>query len=359
MMKTDLKKCGLYIHVPYCRSKCPYCDFYSVRAKESEDNYAEAVCREIEKFSVVYNNIIDTIYIGGGTPSCINPKNLVLMLRSVRDCFPVDLKEVTVECNPSDACEDLFSVLAYEGVNRVSFGMQSAVDSERKALGRRADKAQIKYALECAKKAGISNISLDLMLGIPGQTESSLKNSVDFCAQMNVSHISAYMLALEEGTYFYKNQSKLNLPDDDETAELYLFLVDELEKSGYFQYEISNFAKPGFESRHNLKYWTLEDYLGIGASAHSFMNGKRFYYERSIEKFITDSAVVPDGAGGDINEKIMLGLRLKSGVPVDLLDSKKAERFAELGFAEMKNGKFSLTPKGCLISNSIINEFII
>ncbi len=360
MMKTDLKKCGIYIHIPYCRSKCPYCDFYSVRAKESEDDYAEAVCREIEKFSTIYNNsIIDTIYIGGGTPSYINPKNLVCMLRSVKDCFPSDLKEVTVECNPSDANEAFFFVLARAGVNRASFGMQSAVNSERKALGRRADKAQVKYAIASARKAGINNISLDLMLGIPGQTEDSLKNSIDFCAEMNVSHISAYMLALEEGTFFYKNQNRLNLPNNDETAELYLFLVDELEKAGYFQYEISNFAKPGFESRHNLKYWTLADYLGIGASAHSFMNGQRFYYERSIEKFIVSPTVISGGAGGDINEKIMLGLRLKSGVSVDLLDLEKATRFSDSDFAEIKNGKFSLTPKGCLISNSIICEFLI
>ena len=216
-------------------------------------------------------------------------------------------------------------------------GLQSAVDIERKALGRRGGCDDIKRAIERAKKAGIDNISLDLMLGIPNQTEESLKKSIEFCEKSGAKHVSAYILKIEESTPFYRIKDSLALPDEDETCDLYLYAVSELEKSGFYQYEISNFSQEGFESRHNLKYWHCEEYLGIGASAHSFVDGKRFYYERSIDSFISGQPPVNDGFGGDEEEYIMLALRLSEGLIFEEFESDSANRCRKALFREQKS----------------------
>lgn len=352
---------GIYVHIPYCNSKCPYCDFYSLADKSRAQEYANAVNVKVKNFTKEIFCKANTLYIGGGTPSSLPVNLLVSIVENVKNSFNCVPEEITVEFNPSDADIDYFKELFACGVNRLSFGMQSAVDSERRALGRRADKNQVEKAVKLAKEAGFNNISLDLMLGIPNQTSASLSESIIFCADLGVQHISAYILKLEEGTFFYKNAHKLNLPDDDETADLYLLAVSELEKAGFKQYEISNFAKEGFESKHNLKYWRLEDYFGIGAAAHSCINSKRFYYPRDIEYFINGGEPISDGESGTREEKIMLGLRLKEGIKKELLSSKALGELPSLeqnGYVGITPSNIFLTPKGFLISNTIINTLI-
>lgn len=358
-----MKPIGLYLHIPFCNGKCPYCDFYSVNPEsEKVAAYVDALCREIDKAGGIY----DTVYFGGGTPSLIGSVNIAKIMSHINrtaDC------EVTLECNPSDtgAADSAFDfgIVAQSGINRISMGLQSAVDAERKILGRRGGYDDVKRAIERAKKAEIDNISLDLMLGIPNQTEESLRKSIGFCKSSGAKHISAYILKIEEGTPFYKIKNTLSLPDEDKTCDLYLSAVDMLENSGFYQYEISNFSEKGYESRHNLKYWHCEEYLGIGASAHSFVNGKRFYYERSIDGFIGSSPPVDDGFGGDEEEYIMLALRLSEGLVFEKFEKqfgkpaseniiKKARELQKHGLTTVDDYSISLTVQGFLVSNSVI-----
>lgn len=362
-----MKPIGLYLHIPFCNGKCPYCDFYSVNPEsEKVTAYVDALCREIDKADRIY----DTVYFGGGTPSLIGSDNIAKIMGHISrtaDC------EVTLECNPSDtgalSSGFDFSVVAKSGINRISMGLQSADNTERKILGRRGGCDDVERAIERAKRASIDNISLDLMLGIPNQTETSLKKSVEFCKNSGAKHISAYILKIEEGTPFYRIKDTLSIPDEDETCDLYLSAVDMLGKAGFHQYEISNFSEKGYESRHNLKYWHCEEYLGIGASAHSFFDGKRFYYERSIDDFVKGIPPVDDGFGGDEEEYIMLALRLSEGLefenyekrfgkPVSENIIKKARELEKHGLLNIKNNSISLTVQGFLVSNSVICSLI-
>lgn len=342
------KKAGLYYHIPFCVNKCPYCDFYSVKYdKALSENYVDRLCKETEK----YSGSFDTIYFGGGTPSIIESDLIGKIIEKSREQFDIDKNcEITVECNPSKNLEKDFEEYAKFGINRISLGMQSAVDKERFALGRRAGRAEVAKAVNDAKKAGITNISLDVMLGTPKQTLESLDETFEFIDKMQVTHISAYMLKIEENTPFYKLQNRLELPDDDTVSQMYLKTIDALKKMGFNQYEISNFSKPSFESRHNLKYWELDDYLGIGASAHSFWQGQRFYYDKNFQK-------IPDGDGGNIEEQIMLGLRLNKGIDKNLVKNDYSN-FVKAGFLTETDKKIALTPKGMLVSNYIISELI-
>ena len=362
-----MKPIGLYIHIPFCNGKCPYCDFYSVTPQNSlVEKYVDAVCKKIDEAGRIY----DTVYFGGGTPSLIGSDNIAKILSHVNrtsDC------EVTLECNPSDtgALDSAFdfSVVKKSGVNRISMGLQSSDDTERKTLGRRGGTADVERAIQRAKLAGIDNISLDLMLGVPHQTAESLKKSVEFCKNSGAKHVSAYILKIEEGTPFHKIKSSLVLPDEDETCDLYLLAAEELKKAGFGQYEISNFSLEGYESRHNLKYWRCEEYFGIGAAAHSFVDGKRFYYERSIDDFISNKPAIPDGNGGDEEEFIMLALRLREGlmfekfaikfgkeIPQELIS--KAQKLESHGLVKVTDSCISLTVNGFLVSNSVIYELL-
>ncbi len=364
-----MDKIGLYIHVPFCKSKCPYCDFYSLRANEEILNsYTKAVIGSIENWSEKTGKMADTLYLGGGTPSILGGDRVSQIIKSAKENFLCD-GEITVECNPSQIEADFFKKIGLAGANRVSLGMQSAVDSERKSLGRIAGKTQVEAAIESAVKSGIDNISLDVMLGIPNQSEKSFDETLKFCVSSGVTHISAYMLKLEEGTYFFKNADKLNLPDDDFTADLYLKMVDFLECSGFSQYEISNFSKKGFESKHNLKYWNCCEYLGIGPSAHSFFDGKRFYYPRSIDLFLQNEPPIDDGFGGDLKEYVMLKLRLRDGLDLAKTKAlypefrqnavkKECELLENYRLLEIEENHIKLTPKGFLISNSIIEKIL-
>ncbi len=361
-------KAGIYIHIPFCRSKCPYCDFYSEKMHGgSVQAYTDVLTEIITKQRKKYEISADTLYIGGGTPSLAGAGNINRIVTAAK-VFG-DFEEVTVECNPSCIEDNFFREISHSGVNRISLGLQSAVDTERRSLGRIAGVREAEKCIADAKDAGINNISLDVMIGIPNQTEKTLEETLDFCVSSGAAHISAYMLKLEENTFFYKNSEKLNLPDDDFTADAYLRMVSFLESEGFYQYEISNFARKGFESRHNLKYWTGEDYLGIGPAAHSFMGGKRFYYPRDTEYFLNGGQPLPDGTGGGVGEYIMLGLRLKKGVSYSEIISlgsadkieavkEKVSSYKKNGFAEESGTGFSLTPEGFLISNTIIGDIL-
>ncbi len=364
-----MKKIGLYIHIPFCKSKCPYCDFYSLRASnELFDVYSASIVSSIKSYSEKLKRKADTLYLGGGTPSILGGDRISEIIKAAKKNFSCD-GEITVECNPSQIEEDFFEKISFAGANRISLGMQSAIDSERKALGRIAGKAQVESTIEKALKAGISNISLDVMLGIPNQNEKSFENTLDFCVNSGATHISAYMLKLEEGTYFHKNAQKLNLPDDDFTADLYLKMVSFLESKGFFQYEISNFSKKGFESKHNLKYWNCEEYLGLGPAAHSFIDGKRFFYPRNIDLFLQGKEPEYDGVGGNLEEYVMLKLRLSEGLDLDKTKEiypqfnkdgviLQCETLKKNNLMQVNGNFVKLTPEGFLISNMIIEKIL-
>lgn len=343
------KKAGLYIHIPFCASKCPYCDFYSVKYDEkAADEYVERLCAEFEKYR---GAAFDTVYFGGGTPSVLNCELICRIMCKAQNCFDIDENsEITIECNPSKDLSADFKEYKKAGINRVSIGMQSAVKSERLALGRIAGSEQVAKTVDDARKAGIYNISLDVMLGTPKQTMDGLEHTFEFIKQMGVPHISAYMLKIEQGTPFFKLQDRLELPSEDEVADMYLETVSRLEKMGLMQYEISNFARPGFESRHNIKYWELTEYLGIGKSAHSFWNGRRFYYDR-------DFNLVQDGEGGTTEEKIMLGMRLAKGVEKSIV-KKDYSAYVRAGLLKETDTRIAFTPKGFLVSNTVLADLI-
>lgn len=367
--ETAMNPIGLYIHVPFCVKKCGYCDFYSVVGDDNlMDAYTAAVCEKIGDYKDKIT--ADTLYFGGGTPSVLGGNRVAMIINAACDMLTADA-EITVEANPGDDLDDFFKRCRDAGVNRLSLGLQSANDNELALLTRRHNRNDVVTAVNLARKNGIDNISLDLMLGTEAQTKESLFRSVDFCADMGASHVSAYMLKIEEGTPFATRKFETPLADDDAVAELYLATIDRLSEKGYAQYEISNFAKNGAYSRHNLKYWNCDEYIGIGPSAHSFFKGKRFYYDRDINGFICGMDTVLDCDGGDFEEYVMLRLRLCDGLRRDLVINRfkngnelynhvlsRTGKAASAGCLTANNEKIALTSKGFLISNSIICDLI-
>ncbi len=362
------KAVGIYIHIPFCDGKCPYCDFYSLRPTERLcQRYIQALDREMSRLA---GPAADTVYFGGGTPTLLGAEGLAQTLENVRKHFAVkDDAEVTFEMNPRTAGPDMLVRLREAGFNRVSMGVQSGVDSELEALGRRHTIADAGRAAAEVRAAGFDNLSVDLMLGIPGQTADSLRRSVEAVCAMEPEHISAYILKIEPGTPFASRDFGDGLADDDGQAELYNLAVELLAQRGYERYEISNFARPGRESRHNLRYWDCGEYLGFGPAAHSFYGGKRFYYPRDLEAFLTSPATVDDGDGGSEEEYVMLRLRLAEGIT----RSGWAERFgtaiprryydcaaplAKAGLVQADDRGIRLRGDGFLLSNAIIGRLL-
>lgn len=357
---------GLYLHIPFCDGKCPYCDFYSMRGDEAaKDAYTEALCRSLREWGAkTSRRPVDTVYFGGGTPVLLGASRLSRILAAAGEAFPLlPGSEITVEANPAAALLPEVERLAQAGFNRISFGMQSANEAELRFLGRRHTAGDAEQAVRAAKRAGFRNISLDLMLGLQGQTVQTALASADACAALGVQHVSAYLLKVEEGTPFARRT--LALPDEEAQREIYLAVCSRLEQHGFLQYEISNFAKSGSESRHNLKYWNGEEYLGLGPAAHSFLNGRRFFYPRDIAAFERGDAPQQDGAGGDLEEYAMLRLRLTAG----LRESDCRERFAvaipsamrkaaaplcKAGLVRSEPDFLALTREGFLVSNAVI-----
>ncbi len=377
MDKTDTL--GIYIHIPFCRSKCPYCDFYSELNKEKSEAYIESLICEIKTLSRMSEYVsaeakkrtVDTVYFGGGTPSVLKGTQIKTVIDTLKQEFNFSgTSEITVECNPSSENFEEFIDCCYKaGVNRISLGMQSAVDNERHKLGRKADREKIKQRVEFIKSVGINNISLDIMLGIPEQTMESLDTTLCFAMSLDVPHISAYILKLEEGTPFYKLQNKLSFANEDTVSDMYLHMCSVFENAGFVHYEISNFCKPSFESRHNTKYWEDREYLGFGPAAHSFYDGQRFYFDSSVDNFINGAKAVYDSSGGDGEEYFMLRLRLKKGVSLNYMREKfsfvpdknfykNIDRFVKGGFCEFDSDILRLTDKGMLLSNAIITTLM-
>ncbi len=354
-----LTNLGLYIHIPFCQKKCAYCDFYSAFQSESlMDNYVAALKRDIKQWGGYINRPIDTIYLGGGTPSLLGER-IITLLECINENFNVlENAEITLEINPQKDIENVLKSAKQAGVNRLSIGAQSGIDSELFALGRTHTKSDTENAVRLARSLGFDNISLDLMLGLTNSNTDTLKQSLDFLLSLNPEHISAYILKIEPKTLFYKERESLNLPDEDAVCDQYLYMCDYLENNGFSHYEISNFSRDDKMGKHNLKYWRCQEYLGLGPSAHSYLDGKRFYFERDLKAYIKGTTPIADGDGGSEEEKLMLGLRLKEGVDYAALPQTKADLFIKNGLAQTTNGKFHLTNKGFLISNAIIGELI-
>lgn len=341
---------GVYIHVPFCRKKCPYCDFYSVGYRdELAEKYADAVIRNLR----YYNEDCDTVYFGGGTP-ILAARHIPRILKACRIRTGA---EITVECNPLEMDEETLKLLYDCGVNRISVGVQSANNNELRVLGRTHTFEQARDAILTASKVGFANISADWMLGIPFQDSRSLAYTIKQFQQLPISHLSAYLLKIEPNTAFGKNPPD-NLPDEDTAAELYLSAVEMVRSLGMEQYEISSFARGGMTSRHNLKYWRREEYLGIGTAAHSFYNGKRLAVERDIRSFIAayhQKEIITDEHPDKTEERIMLGLRLCEGIPEELWRHvESALPLIPGNYYKIENGRLSLTPRGFLVSNEII-----
>lgn len=369
-VKFLTNKAGLYLHIPFCEKKCKYCNFYSsFVTEELLNNYTSALIRSIHQWGGNFNRPIDTIYLGGGTPSLLAHR-LPTILNEVKNSFDISANsEITLELNPASNSEALLEYAKSAGINRLSIGAQSGNDRELKILGRTHTAADTESTVALARKMGFNNISLDIMIGLPFSTNEALKNNLKFITALSPEHISAYILKIEEKTAFYAEKQSLQLPDDDASAEQYLIMSEFFESHGYNHYEISNFAKDGYKSRHNLKYWNGTDYLGLGPSAHSALSGKRFYYPNDLKAFITGNTPTQDGKSGGKEEFIMLRLRLDSGILFDEYQNSfgaslseeflgKCRLFEKAGLVNITEKNISLTNKGMLLSNSIITELL-
>ncbi len=371
---TTMNNClGVYIHVPFCKKKCSYCDFYSVCDESLRDDYRKALCAHIKEFFAKEGRLcVDTVFFGGGTPSFWGADSVCEVLKTLKDAADIkDDAEITCEANPESADEVFYRKVKDAGVNRISLGLQSADDGILKTIGRLHDFSRAALSVEKCRKNCTDNISLDLIYGLPGQSIDGWQDTVEKTIALDPKHISVYALKLEPGTPLYLQNPVL--PDDDEQADMYLLACKMLSKSGYEQYEISNFAKKGFHSIHNLKYWTLEPYVGFGPAAHSFYKSERFFYEPDIKKYISgDREPITerdeDIAPGSAREWIMLKMRTCAGVCQNELEERFPkglerilrvfEKYAGTGHIKIKDGKYSFTPEGFLVSNEILTDVL-
>lgn len=361
---------ALYIHIPYCKCKCGYCDFCSSPGLSTVDDYIAELKRRLKEQRT--DKTVKSVYFGGGTPTYIGAEKLCGILQTVFDCYSLsDDCEITAEANPGTVDLPGLALMKKAGFNRLSAGIQTANEDELKALGRTShsvkDGVRLVY---CARGAGFDNVSLDLMYGIPKQTCDSLDISLEFVLALHPEHISAYALKLEEDTPLYRQ--KPELPDDDTTADMYAFINKKLKENGYNRYEISNFAKPGYESRHNLRYWRGGDYIGFGVSAASLIGNVRYCQSPDMKEFLSgkppDAVETLDKAGREA-EYIMLHLRLTDGVDkkeykekfksdFDEKYIKQIKKYENGGFAVNTDERFYLTDNGVFVSNTVISDFI-
>ena len=377
-MKKPVKPLGLYIHIPFCKSKCIYCDFYSLpRAEDRMDRYVSALCRQLAEIAQrTTAHTVDSVYLGGGTPSYLGEKRLRHILKTVKKHYHLSRDaEITLEANPDSAGDwRALRSLRRAGMNRLSLGVQSADDGLLRTLGRPHTFAQAEEAAAAARRARIRNLSLDLIYGLPGQDLTGWKDTLERAAALEPEHLSCYGLKVEEGTPLWDMQEKMDLPDDDAQADMYLWTVERLGALGYEQYEISNFARPGRASRHNMKYWTLCEYAGFGPGAHSDLGDVRYAYLRSLDTYcagveagvsVLESSEHIPSRERDI-EYVMLGLRLTQGISRQEFENRYRlpfapiqsvlERFRATGHAALAGERWRLTPEGFLVSNQIIGQ---
>jgi len=374
--KTPL---GIYVHVPFCRSKCSYCDFYSLCDAKLQDEYLDAVCAHIREAGEAASlHIVDTIYFGGGTPSILGGEGLSLILSTIRKHFDVTSDaEITFEANPDSITDRLLRRLRSEGFNRVSLGIQTDNDELLSQLGRPHDYQQAVEAVRKIRRHGFKNLSVDLMYGLPGQTIQDWIHALPNITKLDPEHISCYGLRIEPGTPLYKQASALTIPDDDLQADMYLSAISFLKDKGYRQYEISNFCKKGNTSRHNRKYWEMGEYLGFGPAAASDFGGQRFSVVKDLRRYIAGIQEQGQVLTGVENvsfreragEYLMLQLRTVSGIdpreyekrymlPFGPLE-EKLEVFRSRGFAvKTYDGRWHLTGEGFLLSNDIISDLL-
>ena len=373
-------KLGIYIHIPFCRSKCDYCDFYSLAGQEGRmDDYQKALITHMKETAPQTRGMqIDTVYFGGGTPSFYGEKRLRELLRLISKRFDLAKDaEITVECNPDSVDLKILQALRRAGVNRLSLGVQSACDQELQCLHRPHTFEQAVEAVKAARAAKFQNISLDLIYGLPGQTMEGWQNTVEQVLALKPEHLSCYGLKVEPGTSLdYRVSRGEQLPDDDDQADMYLWTVDRLAQEGYRQYEISNFARSGFQSRHNLKYWMGRPYIGFGPGAHSDFGGRRYSFVRDLDRYIDgvlkggeiidSEELIPQRERG--GEYLMLRLRTAQGIEeweyrsAYFMDFAPLEtrlrQFQAQGWAEQAGGRWRLTPKGFLVSNQLIGDLL-
>lgn len=376
-MKTPDNTLGLYIHIPFCKSKCLYCDFYSLPHSEAMmDRYTAALVKHLEERTPhATDRTVDTIYFGGGTPSYLGIPRLVRLLDCIKTHYSVaDNAEITLEANPESLHEvESVTALRCAGFNRISLGVQSANDEELRAVGRIHTFAQVRRAVEAIRAGGIENLSLDLIYGLPAQTMASWQKTVETVVALAPEHLSCYGLKIEEGTPLHTMQHRLILADDDAQADMYLWMVKYLTQHGYTHYEISNFAREGHLSRHNMKYWMLNEYMGFGPGAHSDFGGMRYSYVRDLASYCD---CVERGSNALLDEQeeispydrmteyLMLGLRTAHGIDATTFTQRFSRPFAPIeavlaqfrtsGHATQTNGRWHLTAEGFLLSNAII-----
>ena len=364
---------GIYIHIPFCKSKCDYCDFYSLAGQEEQmDRYQRALLTHLRSFGPRMKGwVADTVYFGGGTPSYYGEKRLREILSLIQRLFTVSRQaEITVECNPDSVDWRSMARLRRSGVNRISLGVQSTDDACLRALGRIHTWQQVQEAVAACRRAKFPDVSLDLIYGLPGQTMEQWEKTLSDALTLQPEHLSCYGLKLEEGTPLYRQRDSLTLPDDEAQADMYLYAVEYLRQNGYEQYEISNFARPGHASRHNLKYWTLGEYAGFGPGAYSDFGGVRYGYIRDLDRYIAGELVLAESEHIPVSERemeyIMLRLRTTEGMNIREFENRFRRRFdplgarlevyADHGLAQRTEQGWRLTPRGFLVSNQIIGE---
>ena len=363
---------GLYIHIPFCKAKCAYCDFYSLaHSEEKMDAYMAALLRHLEEVAPRAAGMqVDTVYFGGGTPSYLGAARLCRILQTVLRRYDVARDaEITLEANPDSAGDwKELRRLRRAGFNRLSLGVQSTDDALLRRIGRIHTYEQVQQAVTAARKAKFTDLSLDLIYGLPGQTMEDWQRTLADAVALGPEHLSCYGLKLEEGTPLWQQRQTLTLPDDDAQADMYLYTVAALGEMGYEQYEISNFAKSGKASRHNLKYWRMEEYAGFGPGAHSDFGGVRYGYVRDIDSYIAGRLVLSESETDSTlardYEYVMLSLRTAAGIDRQTFEKRYRQRFQPMetlfeqyekaGLASRTEGGWRLTPKGFLVSNSII-----
>ena len=381
MMTTDSKRLGLYLHIPFCPRKCLYCDFHSAVADRAlQAAYVDALAAALAaKAPAAEGFTVDTVYIGGGTPTVLPVLDLSHLLRVVRERYTLSPDaEVTVECNPATEVEGLFEGLLAAGCNRLSIGLQSANDRELALLGRAHSFADFERTFAAARRAGFQNISVDVMFGIPDGTAESLNTTLQAVIAHAPDHVSAYGLRVEEGTPFFAMRDRLKIADDDAAADMQLQISKTLCEAGYLHYEVSNYAREGRASRHNLRYWTCLPYLGFGAGAHSYFEGERYETPRSTRSFI---AAVREGRFADLevgrtaicgkealDEYVMLHMRLFCGIDKQQFKNRFGVDFGEVygstdrlvqgGFLIDDKMHIAFTEKGMYVSNAILSDWL-
>lgn len=371
---------GIYIHIPFCKSRCIYCGFYSTTLLDLRKKYINAVCREMELRKNYIREPFSTIYLGGGTPSLLDEAELTKLFLYINNVYDVDRNaEITMECNPDDITPKFTNMLSHLPINRVSMGAQTFADSRLRLLHRRHNSDEVKHAVKLLREAGIKNISIDLMFGFPDESLSQWKEDISAALALNVEHISAYSLMYEEYTPLWKMLDTGKVKEIDEELSLTMFkeLVCQLTDAGYEHYEISNFARPGYRSRHNSSYWHQVPYIGLGAAAHSFDLNSRQWNVADLKLYIEEinNGIIPmerEELDNDttFNDIITTALRTSDGIDLNALETRLGKRYRntlisaagkhlEQGLLEIRHDRLRLTAEGIFISDMVMSDLMI